>query len=288
MKQIVILSGKGGTGKTLLTASLGTVLNSTVFADCDVEAPNLSYLLKTDIYKTLDFESGNTTVRETDECNGCKKCLQVCRFDALKYLPDKNRVMVLPYFCSGCEYCSFICPRDAIYLIKTKPAKIFLSKTNENDFVFAKITPGERASGKIVSIIRKYSEELALNNNKKYILIDGAPGLGCPVIAAVSNVDVALLVAEPSLSGIADLTRLVTMLKHFNFKKYIVINKFDMNIELTTQIENYGKENKIDVIEKIPYNSEIPKYLNHGKNYFIESDNMEIKNKILNIKNYLV
>lgn len=285
MNQIVVLSGKGGTGKTLLTAALGSEINDTVFADCDVETPNLSYLVKNEIYNTLKFESGNYTVKETDECNGCKKCIDVCRFNAIKYQSDKNRVEVIPHFCSGCEMCSFICPQDAIYSVKNPEVEIFLSYAKSNYLIYPRKKPGERATGKVVSIIRKYAEELAIINNKQYIFIDGAPGLGCPVIASVSNVKVALIVTEPTLTGIFDFKRLINLLKRFDIKIFVIINKFDINLSLAKRIEECGNNYSIQVIEKIPYISEVSKFLNKGKNYFTESD--DVKSKINNINNIL-
>ncbi len=279
MKQIVIISGKGGTGKTTLTASFASLAENKIMCDCDVDAADLFLLLNPDIQKEEDFIGLKNAYIDMEKCEQCGKCMENCRFDAI------SDYKVNPVKCEGCGVCEVVCPLGAITMIDTPNGKIFSSETKYGSFFYAKLYPGAGNSGKLVTEIRKRAFKLAEEKKNDFIIIDGSPGIGCPVIASISGTNTALIVIEPTLSGEHDFMRIAGLTEHFKIKTLVCINKFDINKEITEKIENICKEKNITVAGKIPYNRLVIKSMIENKPVVDFVDNevtAEIK-KIWNI-----
>ena len=211
MKEIVIISGKGGTGKTVITGAFAALAKNKVIADCDVDAADLHLLLDPKIEESHIFKSGFTAFTNKKYCNGCGTCSTVCRFDAVK-----EDFSIDPISCEGCAFCSLACPEDAIEMKLNISGKWFISQTRLGPLVHAKLGIAEENSGKLVSLVRKKAKEIAEDKNYKWVIIDGSPGIGCPVIASITGVDCAVVVIEPTLSGLHDAERVIDVTKHFN------------------------------------------------------------------------
>jgi MinD superfamily P-loop ATPase len=249
VKQLVVISGKGGTGKTMLTASFAALSKNAVFADCDVDAADLHILLNPRIIERHEFKGGKTALINKEKCSRCGACISVCRFEAI----SKEDFIVDPLFCEGCGVCFHICPQNAIAMKDNLSGEWFLSETKYGPFVHAKLGIAEENSGKLVSVVRQNARLLAEKEARDLIIIDGPPGIGCPVIASITGTDIVLIVTEPTLSGLHDMERVIELTKHFELKTYVIINKYDLNIDLTERIEEYCKKNKIHLAGKIVY-----------------------------------
>ncbi len=255
-KEVVIISGKGGTGKTSLTGSLAALAKNKIMVDCDVDAADLNLILNGKISATHDFTAGSRSIIDPEICTACGECLEYCRFDAIVdaeksgtgyYLIDKLS-------CEGCGVCSHFCPENAITMHPVTSGQWFISKTPYGPLIHARLGIAEANSGKLVSILRNTARTIGENQGNDIIFIDGPPGIGCPVIASITGTDLALIVTEPSLSGFHDMERLLQLTSHFNIKSYLCINKSDINEDLTGKIEKFAEEKQIEVIGKIPYN----------------------------------
>jgi MinD superfamily P-loop ATPase len=256
MKSIVILSGKGGVGKSSIAASLALEIsksNKIVCADCDVDASNLSLLfgLNTSKYaEWIPLSTNQTAVVDKDKCIGCKLCIESCYFNALSWKNEKPELN--KYGCEGCGVCELVCPAKAIKLRNIDNAFIGYAKTNKGFFISsAQLEPGNSGSGKVVFEVKKKAKQLLPDAD--YMIIDAAAGIGCPVIASVTGNDYALLVTEPTPSGYSDMLRALEIVKHFKIKRGIIINKFDLNTKFSEMIEAFAKENNIVIIAKIPF-----------------------------------
>jgi MinD superfamily P-loop ATPase len=251
MKQIVVISGKGGTGKTILTACFAALAEKKVMADADVDAANLHILLHPHILETLPFTGGKKAVLDSTRCTGCGECLDVCRFDALH---DQDGSIVLDGLsCEGCAVCSHICPPGAITMTSEPCGETYVSRTAYGPFVHARLGTAEENSGKLVSAVRNKAKEIAEKSRLELIIIDGPPGIGCPVIASLSGTDLALIVTEPTLSGIHDMERVVGLARHFRIPSACCINKWDINPENTSRIEDWCRKNSVPVAGKIRF-----------------------------------
>ncbi len=256
MKTITILSGKGGVGKSSITASLALMLskkNKIVVADCDVDAPNLALVLGIKKFdKEVGIEAAEKAVLIEEKCTGCKKCLGSCVFSAIKWDEKKNKPIFDYLRCEGCGTCGIVCPENAIVLKKVENAKIGIV---EKDFpIFSgQLKIGESGSGKVVFNVKEMARKKAEQINSDYLLVDSAAGIGCPVIASVSGSDFAIIITEPSPSAFNDFKRAMTIVKHFKIPFGVVINKWDLNKKFTKKMEKYFKENDIQILEKIPY-----------------------------------
>lgn len=262
MKQIVVISGKGGTGKTVITAAFAALAQNKVMADCDVDAADLHLLLNPDIKERHEFKSGKTAIIDQEKCTKCGNCFEICRFEAIekRATSDKQQVtryIVDPISCEGCAFCSHICPTDSIKMEENTAGGWFISDTRFGPMVHAKLGIAEENSGKLVTLVRKKAKELAEKNNSGLVIIDGAPGIGCPVIASISGVDCALVVTEPTLSGLHDADRVIRVARHFSILTKLIINKHDINPDMTKEIEGYCKDNDIEVLGKIAFDRAI-------------------------------
>lgn len=277
MKQIVIISGKGGTGKTVFTASLAALVENKVMVDCDVDAADLHLLLEPETVEKNQFKSGVTAVVDEQKCIRCGKCQEVCRFDAVQ-----DVFTIDPISCEGCGFCSLVCPVDAIDMKENESGEWYISKTRFGPMVHARLGIAEENSGKLVTLVREKAVEIANSRKLQWVLIDGAPGIGCPVIASLSGVDCALVVTEPSLSGLHDAGRVIEVARHFGVATKVLINKFDLNLDVTEKIEDYCRHAAIQVVGKIPFDERIVRAMVEGKT-IPEYANGEMKIRLQNI-----
>ncbi len=271
-KEIVVISGKGGTGKTSLSASFAYLEGKdAIVADCDVDAANMHLLLGADFDKQEDFYSGEIALIDEESCINCGKCKEVCRFDAINVIDDHHRVE--PISCEGCWYCSRVCPTDSIEMKIQKVGDLFVSNIkNSSTMVHAKLGFGAENSGKLVARVKTKAKELAEELDKRYIITDGSPGVGCPVISSLSGANLVVLVTEATVSGLHDLKRVQRLLKTFSLKAVCIINKFDLNEQISQEIENYLENEDIKTIAKLPYDETFTKALSVAKS-IVEYDN---------------
>ncbi len=256
MKQIAVISGKGGTGKTVITASLVALAEKMVIADCDVDAADLHLLLHPTLLETHEFVGRLKASVHRDKCVGCGECAQVCRFDAIS-ISGNQTIAVDRSSCEGCGVCRLICPNDAINMRENVSGEWFISETKYGTMIHARLGVAEENSGKLVTTVRDNARIIAERDSLDLIVIDGPPGIGCPVIASLSGVDIALIVSEPTLSGIHDLERVAAVADHFGVQTTCVINKYDINIENTTHIESWCRAKNVPILAKIPYDREV-------------------------------
>jgi MinD superfamily P-loop ATPase len=253
MKQITVISGKGGTGKTTILASLASLVKRAVLVDADVDAADLHLLLRPKMERREPFYASKVAVIDPARCDGCLKCEEVCRFEAIRDL------VVDPIACEGCGVCWSICPRDAILAKDVQSGEWFVSQTRYGPMVHAKLGVAQENSGKLVTLVRKEAQKIAQEGHIPLILIDGPPGIGCPVIAALGGVDAALVVTEPSVSGIHDLERILGVCRHFQVPASVCVNKSDINPENTEKIKLHCQREGIPMIGEIPFDPIVTK-----------------------------
>lgn len=256
----MVISGKGGTGKTVVTGSLAVLAKNKVMVDCDVDAADLHLLLHPVIRERHEFRSGKTAVIDKNLCKKCGKCVQVCRFEAIR-----ADFTVESFSCEGCAFCSRVCPHGAINMKENVAGEWFVSDTEYGPFVHAKLGIAEENSGKLVAKIRQVAKDMAEKNNLDYVIVDGPPGIGCPVIASLSGVDCALVVTEPTLSGLHDAQRVMDVSKHFNVPVKLAVNKYDLNEEMAEKIVEFCRERGVPVIGKIAFDKTVVRALVEGK-----------------------
>jgi len=291
MREIVIISGKGGTGKTSLSASFAYLAEQdAVVCDCDVDAANMHLLLDANFKEQSDFYSGEIAVIDPEACTNCGDCFEVCRFDAITKETDFH--VVDPISCEGCHYCSRICPDDAITMVTQKAGDVFVSDIkNGAKMVHAKLGFGAENSGKLVSKVKRVAKELALKEDKAYVITDGSPGIGCPVISSLSGANLVVLVTEATVSGLHDLKRVYELTKTFNLKVVCVINKYDLNRDITNKIRAYLKSEDVPLLASLGYDETFTKAVSVAKPIVEFDANCEISKQIKlswnNIKNIL-
>jgi len=254
MKEITILSGKGGAGKTSVAAAIASLAKNAVFCDNDVDAADLHLIFNPEIKEQYSFDSGTIASINSEMCIDCGLCVEYCRFDAI-HRNESELLEVNPFQCEGCRLCERICPVNAISSFNNENNNWFISDTRFGPLVHAKMGAGEENSGKLVTKIREKAKEIALNKNADFIISDGSPGIGCPVIASVTGTDMVLLVIEPSQTGLHDAERLYELVQSFNIQTYAVINKYDINPEITSKTESFLINNSIPVLGKIPFDT---------------------------------
>ena len=267
MKEIVVLSGKGGTGKTSIVASLAALAQSKVLADCDVDAADLHLLLSPVVKEEKEFWSGQVAVIDEEKCTECGLCQELCRFEAIKDFE------VDPMSCEGCGFCYQVCPVDAIAMEDSMAGHWFISESKYGYLCHARLGIAQENSGKLVALVRQNARLIAEKQNLDYIITDGPPGIGCPVISSLSGASLALLVTEPTLSGIHDLERVIGVCRHFGVPVLVCVNKYDLNEENTYQIENYCANEGIEVAAKIPFDNIMTEAIVQGLPVVEYSDN---------------
>jgi MinD superfamily P-loop ATPase len=249
MKKITIISGKGGTGKTSLVGSFAALANNkAVLVDADVDAANLSLIMKPTQIEKHDFRASKVASIDSDLCSSCDLCRELCRFGAIS-----DCYVVDPISCEGCAFCSYTCPQDAIKMVERVSGQWFVSSTPYGTLVHARLGIAEENSGKLVTNIRNKAQEIAVLEDSRYLIIDGPPGIGCPVIASLSGVDAALVVTEPTVSGIHDLERVIAVCRHFGVPVSVCINRADLAEEQAEAIEEYCLQENIAMVGKIPF-----------------------------------
>lgn len=248
MKQFVVISGKGGTGKTSITAALAGFGPHKVLADCDVDAADLHLILQPQQVEGKDFYSGQTPVLSQEKCTQCGLCASHCRFDAIR-----ANFTIAKEHCEGCGVCEYICPEKAITMVERMCGQRYISKTRFGTLVHARLGVGEENSGKLVTSIRKAAKKIAEEEKAELVLIDGAPGIGCPVIASLSDIDGCLLVMEPTLSAIHDAKRVHQLTTHFNVPCMAIINKCGINPPLEKKLQGYCAQWEIPILGLLPY-----------------------------------
>ncbi len=282
MREIVVVSGKGGTGKTSLSAAFSYLEgDNAIVCDCDVDAANMHLLLDASFSNQRDFFSGEVALIDKELCTNCGKCADVCRFDAISIADGQH--VVDPISCEGCHYCSKVCKKDAIEMRTQKAGDIYTSDIkNETKMVHAKLGFGAENSGKLVAKVKQDAKLLALQKNKAYVITDGSPGIGCPVISSLSGANLIVLVTEATISGLHDLERVIKLVKTFNLKAVCIINKYDLNEEMTNSIEKFLKTEEIDVVGKLPYDETFTKALAMAQTIVEYDSNSKLA---INIKN---
>lgn len=291
MKELLILSGKGGTGKTTIAGAFIKLAQAQAFADCDVDAPNLHLSMELkDEAKVKDFYGMDKAYINQDKCISCGICKENCKFEAINYDGDKNKYTINPYGCEGCSVCQFLCPEDTISMEKDVAGQLILYD-KEQIFSTAKLKMGSGNSGLLVSEVKKQIK--STDRSIEFAIIDGSPGIGCPIIASITGVDMILLVAEPTISGISDLMRIIDTANHFKVPMVLTINKYDINEDLSKKIEAICREKEIDFVGKIPYDKKAVEAVNKGltivdidcqagksiKKVFDKTMNLFLKNK---------
>lgn len=251
MKEIVVISGKGGAGKTSLTASLAVLAGRVVVADCDVDAADLHLVMNPVVEKRENFFGGKKAAIVAEKCVGCGKCLEVCRFGAI--VEDGGGYLIDSTGCEGCGVCSFLCPEKAIDFKHTVNGQWFVSKTPYGPMVHARLGVAEENSGKLVSLVRKEAGAIAGAEKIPYVIVDGPPGIGCPVIASVTGADAALIVTEPTVTGEHDMERVARLAGFFKIPMFLCINKFDINPGLSRKICRKAEAAGITVAGSISY-----------------------------------
>lgn len=261
MKEIVVISGKGGTGKTTLMASFAVLAGGeAVMVDADVDAANLSLVLTPQQLESHPFIASSIAVLDKELCTECNLCRELCRFDAISENYDID-----PISCEGCTVCSRACPEGAIVMKEVVSGHWFLSQTPYGKLIHARLGIAEENSGRLVTLIRNEARKLATTEEKKYLLTDGPPGIGCPVIASLSGATLALIVTEPTVSGIHDLKRVLQVCRHFDIPAVVCINRCDLDEDNSRAIEAYCRGESVDVISRIPFYREVTEALVQGK-----------------------
>ena len=275
MKEIVVISGKGGTGKTSLTASFAMMgATDVVLADCDVDAADMHLLMQPDFQVAENFYSGEVAYIEQSDCISCGICKDVCRFDAISVID--GQYIVSPLDCEGCGYCARVCPTETIINNDLLVGKLFVSNVKTGSkMVHAHLGIGADNSGKLVAKVKDEAKALALKYEKDYVLVDGSPGVGCPVISSLSGANFAVLVTEPSISGFHDLKRVYELVKKFNIKAGCIINKADVNIEKQIEIKQFLVDEGIEHLIDLPYNDDFTKAMTLGQT-IVEYENKEL------------
>lgn len=248
IRELVVISGKGGTGKTSITASFAALADNAILADCDVDAPDLHLVLGYRVRESDDFTGMPKAVIAPDRCTRCGLCLEHCRFDAIR-----EDISIDPLHCEGCGVCKFVCPADAVAMVPHVSGRWYVSDSRHGIMVHACLGIAEGNSGKLVTHIRRKAVEMAGKRGNDLIIIDGTPGTGCPVIASITGATMVLVVTEPTVSGIHDLERVCELTRHFNVRTAVCVNKSDINEENSLRIEQYCRDNTLYFIGRIPY-----------------------------------
>jgi MinD superfamily P-loop ATPase len=263
MKELVVISGKGGTGKTSLTAAFAFLAKNMVLCDADVDAADLHLLMAPEIIERHDFQGGNQAVINRDKCVECGICRELCNWSAI----DEG-FNVSSMDCEGCGVCVYFCPEKAIdFPIKTC-GEWFISGTRFGSMVHARLAIAEENSGRLVALVRQQAKKLAEEKGLDLILTDGPPGIGCPVIASLGGASAVLIVVEPTLSGKHDMIRVAELAEHFNIPAMICVNKFDLNTDETKVIENTARERNMEVLARIPFDPVFTKAMVQGQTIF--------------------
>lgn len=277
MRQLTVVSGKGGTGKTTVVAAFAALADNAVMADCDVDAPDLHLILDPTIREEMEFTGLKLAHIDPGKCTECGLCYEHCRFKAIE-----EDYSIIEQRCEGCGVCAFVCPEEAIELGDRVSGVAYISETRFGTMSHAKLKAGEEASGKLVALVRNNARALAVKEGKDLILIDGPPGIGCPLISSLAGTDLALVIAEPTVSGVHDLGRIIEVTKHFGVRASVCINKFDLSDDKTSEIETFCKNNGVPLVGRIRYDNVTTEAMIEKKSV-IEYSDSEISKEIRSV-----
>lgn len=285
--EIAVISGKGGTGKSSISAAFATLNGERVVADCDVDAANLYLLFNPANEEETVYIGGHKAVIDYKRCTGCGVCIDYCRFNAITRAEEK--VIISEISCDGCFLCSHICSEKAIGMIQNDQSRMYSGSFRNGKIVYGRLAPGEENSGKLVNMVRDKARKVAKDNDLEIIILDGPPGIGCPVISTITGVDKVIIVTEPTISGLHDMQRTLEVVRKFGIKEYIIINKFDLNKEISARIDSWCFEKGIEVAGHLPFDPAVVEAMVKGLS-IIEMDRSssisrkinEIWTKILN------
>ncbi|WP_419787463.1 ATP-binding protein [Pseudodesulfovibrio sp.] len=263
MREVVVISGKGGAGKTSVTGALANLADNAILCDLDVDAPDLHLLLNPTVNHTEEFRSGNEAKIDPEKCTGCGRCEELCRFEAVKQEGDVFHID--PMHCEGCKVCVALCPAEAIEFPVRHCGHWYESDTRFGPMIHAQLFPGEENSGRLVTLLKQRAREIADTEGYDIVLSDGAPGIGCPVISSLAGTDLALIVTEPTPSGLHDLQRVAELCDRFRTKVTVFINKFDLNPDQTEAIEAYCRERGYTVVCHFPHDNAVTEAMVEGR-----------------------
>lgn len=286
MTQIAVISGKGGTGKSSIAAAFATLNGKVVIADCDVDAANLYLLFTPSDEEEESFISGYKAVINYEKCSGCGICLDYCRFDAIS--SENNRVIIDEISCDGCFLCSRICPENAIKMISNDKSRLYSGSFRNGKLVYGRLAPGEENSGKLVNMVREKAKQVSEKYELGTVLLDGPPGTGCPVISTITGVDKVIIVTEPTISGLHDLKRAAEIVLKSDRTPSVIINKWDLNAEMTEQIHEWCNQNEIRVAGIIPFDKIMVEAMVQGKTITEFDKDNEISTVLKKIWNELL
>jgi len=286
MTQIAVISGKGGTGKSSISAAFATLNGEVVLADCDVDAANLYLLFNPKHEEESVYIAGHKAFIDYDLCTNCGICESYCRFDAISVLNSK--VVISAISCDGCLLCSRICPVNAIKMIQNDKSRMYTGSFRNGKMVYGRLAPGEENSGKLVNMVREKAKQTADENDLETIILDGPPGIGCPVISTITGVDKVVIVTEPTISGLHDMQRTVEMVHKFNLPSFVIINKYDLNSSMSEKIEEWCRLNEITIAGKLPFDRQMTDAMVQGKSITEFNPELNISKKIEIIWNQIV
>ncbi len=267
MKELIVISGKGGTGKTSLMAAFSSLAENKVLCDADVDAADLHLIMDPEVVRRTEFQSGNSAVINNDLCTECGLCREMCRFNAIS-----ADYIVNPIDCEGCGVCVHFCPETAIDFPVNTCGEWFVSDTRFGPLVHARLGIAEENSGKLVSTVRKEAAAIAIQQDLEMILIDGSPGIGCPVIASITGADAVLVVVEPTLSGMHDMKRALELAGYFGVKAMLAVNRFDINEDIAAEIIEYAAGNGIHLAGRVRYDPDVTRAQINGMSVVEYSD----------------
>ncbi len=291
MKELVVISGKGGTGKTSIVASFAALAGQSVLADCDVDAADLHLVLAPDVKHSEEFYGGKVSTIDPDMCTGCGICTESCRFDAIEKSEDSYNLSntlykVDPIACEGCGVCKFVCPEDAVDLVESKAGDWFISETRFGPMVHAKLGIAAENSGKLVALVKTNANRIASERGLDLVIVDGSPGIGCPVISSITGADLVLIVTEPTMSGQHDLARVSDLTKHFNTPAMVCVNKWDINADVFNNIREWSEKQGLELVGKIDYDKSVTEAQIAGKS-IIEFGNGKVTSEIRQMWNVI-
>lgn len=281
--EIAVISGKGGTGKSSISSAFVSVAKSAVVVDCDVDASNL-YLLFSPLCKEEKvFVSGSHAVVNNDKCTNCNTCIDLCRFDAISKIDGKIRISESA--CDGCYLCSRVCPVQAIKMIPADKSRMYAGTFRYGDMVYGRLAPGEENSGKMVNLLREKAKRYVEDYGYDTIILDGPPGIGCPVISTITGVDKVVVVTEPTLSGFLDMKRVIEVVCRFSVQISVIVNKYDLNPDICEQIDKWCEEMEIPVVAHLPFDAQIVEAMIAGKTIIEYNKDCEVSRLIENAYN---
>ena len=283
MRELIVISGKGGTGKTSLAAAFASLAENRVLCDADVDAADLHLLMDPDIKKRSDFQGGSVAVINPEKCTQCGLCRDLCRFDAISENFEVDHID-----CEGCGVCVDLCPEQAIDFPVKTCGEWFISETRFGPMVHARLGIAEENSGKLVTLVRQEAKKLAKKKNLNLIITDGPPGIGCPVIASIGGASALLIVAEPTVSGIHDMGRVAQLAAYFKVPAMLCVNKFDLNLDQTQAIEDLAKKKKMNVLGEIPFDPIFIESMIQGQTIFEHNKESETSSTVKQIWNKII